>query len=214
MTTAKDQQLQRSIDTLAIPGVLIGHRVISQGDEQALLPEECEAFASSVLQVRRASGAARIVARELLQRVGISRAAVPKSKSGMPLWPNGIVGSLAHGSQFAVAAIAMRRDYRSLGIDIEPADVLDPDLLELVATPTERQFIDRDPYRGRVLFAAKEAVYKSVYPLDQTFLNHHDVKIDLPACIATVCSGRTVEFRYCLSPQIVVLAYISASRGP
>ena len=35
-----DPSLQRAIDALAVPGLLIGHRVISQGDELTLLHEE------------------------------------------------------------------------------------------------------------------------------------------------------------------------------
>ncbi len=213
MTTAKNPQLQRSIETMSMPGVLVGHRLISSGDEFALLPGEFGAFSGSVVKVRQASGAARIVARELLTDLGQPQGAVPKSQSGMPIWPSGIVGSLAHDAEVAVAAVALRRDFSSLGIDVEPAEFLDPDLLELVTTANERQKIHDDPYRGRLIFAAKEAVYKSVYPLDHIFLDHHDVEIDLSARTASVCNGRIVNFRYCLSSRIVVLAFISASTG-
>ena len=48
----------------------------------------------------------------------------------------------------------------------------------MVATRKERLKISDDPFRGRLLFVAKEAVYKAVYPLDQAFLDHHDVEID------------------------------------
>jgi len=57
-----DPSLQSAIDALSFPGIVIGHRLISPGDEDALLPEEAAAFASSVVKVRRASGSARIVA--------------------------------------------------------------------------------------------------------------------------------------------------------
>lgn len=210
MATARNPLLQRSIDALAVPGILVDHRLISPGDELALLPDERDAFATSIVNVRRASGAARIVARKLLTRLGQPQRAVPKSESGMPMWPEGIVGSLAHDSHVAVAAVALRRDYASLGIDVEPAEFLEPDLLDIVATARERQNIDDDPYRGRLLFAAKEAVYKAVNPLDHTFLDHHDVEVNLTGRTATICNGRIVDFRYCLSSHIVVLAYISA----
>lgn len=210
MTTAKNPLLQRSIDSLAVPGILVDHRLISPGDELALLPDELDAFAASVVKVRRASGAARIIARELLLRLGQIQRAVPKSASGMPIWPDGIVGSLAHDSQVAVAAMALRRDFFSLGIDVEPAELLDPDLLNLIATARERQSIEDDPYRGRLLFAVKEAVYKAVYPLDRAFLDHHDVEVYLAAGTAMVRNGRVVSFRYCVSTHIVVLAFISA----
>ncbi len=141
MTAARIPELQRSIDGMAVPGIFVDHRVIAHGDEFSLLPDELDAFVTSVEKVRRASGAARIVARELLLRLGQQQQAIPKSASGMPIWPSGIVGSLAHESEIAVAALAMRRDYSSLGVDVEPAQALEPDDLKIIATATERQMI-------------------------------------------------------------------------
>ncbi len=202
--------LQRAIDAISAPGIAIDHRLIVDGDELALLPDEIGAFAGSVLKVRRASGAARMVARKLLSRLGQTECAIPKSTEGMPVWPDGIVGSLAHDSTVAVAALASRREFTSVGIDVEPAAPLDPDLVEIVATVKERQNIADDPCGGRVLFAVKEAVYKAVYPLDRTFLDHHDVEVDFGSGTAVVRSGRTVSFRYCVATHIVALAFIAA----
>jgi 4'-phosphopantetheinyl transferase EntD len=102
----------------------------------------------------------------------------------------------------------MSRDVAALGIDVEPAEVLPPDLLEIVATRSELRRIDDDPYRGRLLFVAKEAVYKAVHPLDQTFLEHHDVEVDLTGRKAIVRHGRTVELRFCISTHLVVVAFL------
>ena len=63
--STKNSALQLAIDEIAIPNILIDHRVIASGDKSALLPEELGAFAASVIKVQRASGAARIVARTL-----------------------------------------------------------------------------------------------------------------------------------------------------
>ncbi len=208
MIAHTDSTLQSALDALALPGVAIGHRLISPGDENALLPKEAPAFAASVVKVRRASGAARIVARQLLMRLGERECALPKAASGAPIWPAGIVGSLAHDARVAVAAVGMNRDVAALGIDVEPAEVLPPDLLEMVATPRELRKIDDDPYRGRLLFVAKEAVYKAVHPLDQTFLEHHDVEVDLAGRKAIVRDGRTVELRFCISTHLVVVAFL------
>lgn len=208
MTESEESALQASIAALAVPGVVIGHRLISPGDEFALLAEEIAAFATSVEKVKRASGAARIVARGLMLQLGQAQQAVPKSESGAPIWPEGLVGSLAHDPEVAVAAMARRNDFPSLGIDVEPAKPLDDDLLNFVATVGERNRIAEDPCRGRVLFAVKEAVYKSLYPLDRTFLEHHDVEVNFAACTATTRTGRTVRFRYGLSSHIVALAFV------
>src|SRR5260221_4220759 len=97
--------LQVAIDALSLPGIIVGHRLISRGDENALWPEEIPAFTSSIDKVRRASGAARIVARQLLRRLGRPECALPRGSGGAPTWPRGITGSLAHDSSVAVAAV-------------------------------------------------------------------------------------------------------------
>jgi 4'-phosphopantetheinyl transferase EntD len=210
---ATTSQLARAIEAMSVPGILVDHRLIADGDELALLPAEVAAFAGSVLKVRRASGAARIVARMLLARFGRAPLAIPKSTAGMPVWPEGIVGSLAHDSKLAVAAMAAQHEFQSVGIDIEPAEPLAPDLLNIVATAKERDRIEDDPFRGRLLFSIKEAIYKAVYPLDRTFLDHHDVEVSLADSTAVVRNGRVVRFRHCAATHIVALAFIPAP-GP
>lgn len=208
MTTATDRGLHRAIDAISIPGALIGHRQIASGDEFALWPEEEAALARSVAKVKRASGAARIVARELMQQLGAQPQALPRGQAGAPIWPEGLVGSLAHDSSVAVAAIAKRENFLSLGIDIEPAEPLEAKLLPMVATSRELTRISDDPCRGRLLFATKEAVYKAAYPLDGHFLDHQDVEVDFAAGTAGTRTGKSIQFRYSVSTHILVLAYI------
>jgi 4'-phosphopantetheinyl transferase EntD len=205
--------LQVAIDALSLPGIIVGHRLISRGDENALWPEEIPAFTSSVDKVRRASGAARIVARQLLRRLGRPECALPRGSGGAPTWPTGITGSLAHDSSVAVAAVGMCSDMDGIGIDIEPAESLPTELLGLVATPRERLTIDNyDPYGGRLLFVAKEAVYKAVYPLDRTFLDHHDVEINFPDRKAITRNGRIVDLRFSIAAHIIALAFLPVLR--
>jgi 4'-phosphopantetheinyl transferase EntD len=210
MTLTTSPSLQQSINAMMVPGILVSHRMIMAGDEQALLPGEAGAFANSVSKVRRASAAARIAARDLFPRLGVPPQPIPKSRSGMPIWPTGIVGSLAHDSSVAVAAIALGRDFLAVGIDVEPDEPLDPDLIDIVATARERQTIGEDGHQARLLFSIKEAVYKAVYPLDGVFLDHDDVEVSLEAGTATVRNGRFLRFRYCIAANIVALAFIAA----
>src|SRR5262245_4508073 len=96
MTGTIDSSLQSALAELAVPSVMIGHRVIQPGDDRALLPQEAPAFAASVEKVRRASGAARVVARALLAQLGHPGWPVLKGTAGAPIWPARVVGSLAH----------------------------------------------------------------------------------------------------------------------
>jgi len=210
VTAAIDPTLQREIATLAVPGLLIGHRVITLGDENALIDEEAASITSSITQVRRASGAARIVARELLAQLGHTHARVPKDTSGAPVWPAGIVGSMAHDDRIAVAVVGLQRDVRALGVDIEPATPLPDDMLTLVGTAPELTGLAHDPLRGRLLFAVKEAVYKAAYPIDGTFLEFHDITVDLAGRKAVSKNGRVFTLHWCAGSHVVVLAFAQA----
>ena len=207
-TMSEEPSLERALDAVAVPGLLIGHRVISPGDEGALQDAEVASISSSIANARRASGAARMVARGLLARLGHPEAQVPKGAGGAPVWPVGVVGSLAHDDEIAVAAIGLQRDFASVGIDIEPARALPPDMLSLVATQSERRRIEDDLVKAKLLFALKEAVYKAVYPLDRVFLEFGDIEVDLAAGTATTRSGRTLALRSCMSSHIVALALV------
>jgi 4'-phosphopantetheinyl transferase EntD len=159
-------------------GVEIAARRIAAHDELALLPEEFEGFMNSDLGVRRQSGAARLAARTLLQRLGLPGYAIPKAPSGAPLWPSGIVGSLAHDATFALAAVGWAKAASSVGIDLEPNEPLPSRLDVYVATPRERKLYSAALLNSRHLFVAKEAVYKAAFPINGEALDFQDIEID------------------------------------
>jgi 4'-phosphopantetheinyl transferase EntD len=186
---------------------LAGHRVIAPGDGDALLPSERVAFQRSVAKVVRQSGAARIVARGLLGALGYTDAAIPKSGSGAPVWPAGVIGSMAHDEDVAVAAVARAGRFAGLGIDVEPAAPLPPGVSGLIATPAERRCYGADVIESRILFSIKEAVYKALNPLDGVFLDFQDVDVDLAARRATTRTGRTIGFVFTVTPRVVAIAF-------
>jgi 4'-phosphopantetheinyl transferase EntD len=188
---------------------MIGHRTIAAGDENSLLALEAGSFKRSVTQVRRQSGAARLVARELLAGFGILEAELPRSRSGAPVWPAGIVGSLSHDGEIAVAAVARAQIYAGIGIDVEPSLPLPPELVEMVATPAERRRYSPECVNSRVLFAAKEAIYKAQYPLDQAFLEFHDIEVDLELNQGLTRGGRHVAIAFTTVPRTIALAFIA-----
>jgi 4'-phosphopantetheinyl transferase EntD len=201
-----DAQLQQDLAALAGADLCIGHRVIQPDDAQALYPEEAVSMAARTLEARRASGAARLVARELMTRLGVKPGPIRGTPAGAPDWPRGLTGSFAHDETIAVAVVGRSRKYAGLGIDVEAATPLPSDMLDLVTTPRERTRLGEDPFRGRLHFAAKEAVYKAVQPLDGLFLEFHDIEVNLAARIATVRNGRTLALMPCISSRLVVVA--------
>ncbi|MBV6486826.1 MAG: hypothetical protein GHHEDOFH_00762 [Pseudorhodoplanes sp.] len=201
---ARDPALVCALRSLAPQAILVDHRLIAACDEDALLADEA---ATIVPARRRASGVARIVARKLAQRLGCGHVTFPRDEAGIVRWPPGIVGSLAHDERVAVAALARAANIAALGIDIEPAAPLPPDMLDLVASPHERAS-SADPLHGRLLFCVKEAVYKALYPRDRQFLEFDDITVDLAGCIATTRQGRTLRIAVSTSTHVVALAWI------
>lgn len=207
----QDISLARALAAIAPHGVRTGCRLIQSGDEAHLLPEEARSLPARQPAMRRASGAARWIAHRLLADIGCKDAAIPRTPSGAPVWPPGMTGSLAHDDDMAVAALAEIGDVRSLGIDVEPALPLSDDIFALVATPADRMDRADRPLAGRLLFAAKEAVYKAVYPLDREVLGYEDIAVDLDTGRATTRTGRKVSIVYCLAPRVVVLAFVGGA---
>jgi 4'-phosphopantetheinyl transferase EntD len=208
---AGDAALERAIAELAVPGVAIGYRRIQPGDETALLPAEQASIPSRLTERRRASGAARIVARQLLDQVGYPRCPIPRGADGAPIWPAGLTGSLAHDDEYAVAAVGRLADVGAIGIDIEPATPLPHEMIALVATAKELDDLGDDPLRLKLLFAAKEAVYKAQFPRDGAFLEFQDIEVDFARGQARTRTGRIVAVRYAVASHVIVLATTGAS---
>jgi 4'-phosphopantetheinyl transferase EntD len=192
--------------------ILVGARKIAPGDEAVLSLEEAASLGSSRTELRRASGAARVVARDALTRLGAPSSALVKDADGAPLWPSGYVGSLAHDATYALAAVAREKDVWALGADLEPDLPMAEEMVELVATPAERGRYDADLLRSAVLFVVKEAVFKAVFPREKCFLDYHDIEVDLHAGRARTRYGAIAEFIWARERQICALAAINAAR--
>jgi 4'-phosphopantetheinyl transferase EntD len=204
----EDKLLAAALKCIAPAGVLIGHRTITDGDEHALSTAEAAGFSTSTLKVRRQSGAARMAARELLGDLGYDKLSLPRKASGIPSWPPKIVGSMAHDDDIAVAAIARTDQFAALGIDIEPAQEIDRDLVTIVTTSSERRRYNSAILTSRLFFVIKEATYKALNPTDGRFLDFHDMEVDLCKKVCTTSSGKRVHFAYVTLPRVVALSFI------
>jgi 4'-phosphopantetheinyl transferase EntD len=157
------------------------------GDEtpSPLLPGEEAAVRSAVARRRLEFATGRRCAREALAKLGVPGAAIPSGRDREPLWPPGIVGSLTHCEGYRAAAVARERDLVSLGIDAEPHAPLPPGVLGMVALPQEAARLagltTADPAAcwDRLLFCAKESVYKAWFPLAHRWLGFTEADITL-----------------------------------
>lgn len=184
-------------------GISLGFKQICAGDEEALLPEETDSFLNCAEIVRRQSGAARSVARALLAKRGYDRFALPRRLGLAPIWPPGIVGSLAHCEDCATAAVADSSRISGVGIDIEPGLPLPNDVFNFIATPYEHLRFLSDSVQRRALFCAKEAAFKAAYALDGVPMEFYDIEIDEKFQIARTGYGREVGLRVLVQEYIV-----------
>ncbi|MBV8441443.1 MAG: 4'-phosphopantetheinyl transferase superfamily protein [Hyphomicrobiales bacterium] len=193
---------------LAAQGALIGARRIREGDEAGFLGPSPLAPAGS--KRRRAGGAARIVARRLIAELGGDPSApLARTPSGAPQWPDGLVGSLAHDNDFAVAAVAGRGRLKGIGVDIEPAEPLPEDIVDFVLSETERRLTDGDGLQRRLVFVAKEAVYKAVHPFDGSELEFEHVEVRLAEARATLHDGRVLSLVTHAGLKLIAVALLT-----
>src|SRR5262245_34936623 len=148
---------------------------------------DTEPYLSEAVSVRRAVpkrrrdfAAGRAAARSALAALGVASVAVPVGVGGAPQWPMGIVGSIAHCPGCCVAAVAFASACASLGLDVERAVPLPSELVPMVCTPAERVGLTQVPTvagcdAAKLVFSAKESVYKALYPLTGAFLEFDDV---------------------------------------
>lgn len=158
--------------------VVIGAR--SHSVEESLHPDEERLLGPGAVEKRRREfivgrSCARMAQEQLL---GIARG-VGRGGGREPIWPSGVVGSITHCEGFVAAAVGHANRYRSIGIDAEPAEPLPTDIAGRIVTPAEcrrLESIGRDiAAADRLLFCAKESVYKAWHPLTGRWLGFHDV---------------------------------------
>jgi enterobactin synthetase component D / holo-[acyl-carrier protein] synthase len=156
-----------------------------------LFPEEEALVARAVDKRRREFATARGCARSALATLGIPPAPILPGERGAPRWPAGIVGSITHCAGYRAAAVARDRDVLTIGLDAEPDESLPGDVPGEIFLPGERaRLCDLAAAApgtcwDRLLFCAKEAVYKAWFPLAHRWLGFEDADITINAADGT-----------------------------
>ncbi|MER5986824.1 4'-phosphopantetheinyl transferase superfamily protein [Streptomyces sp. NPDC001787] len=161
-----------------------------------LFPEERELVARSVSKRVNDFTTARACARRAMAGLGLPPVAVLRGRRGAPLWPAGIIGSLTHCDGYRAAALARAADALSLGIDAEPHAPLPAGVADLISLPSERRWTapsasgdDGAVHWDRLLFSAKESVFKAWYPVTGTELDFDEAEITFDRA----AGGRAME---------------------
>lgn len=153
--------------------------------------EERRALAGAAAIRRREFACGRACAHRALHRLGAPDVPILIGSHREPLWPPGFVGAIAHTRTLACACAAAARDTAGLGLDVEDASTsLDAGQRRLVFSAAEAEEIAslRDDLPAAVLiFSAKEAVFKALFPHTGVPLEFADVQVTLDV------AGRSFE---------------------
>lgn len=103
--------------------------------------EDGEAGTAAMEQRRVEFALGRNCARLALAALGAPSTALTRSANGVPLWPDGFTGSISHCASLGCAAVGRARDVRGLGIDVEPAEPFEKELVQRVCRRDELQRI-------------------------------------------------------------------------
>jgi 4'-phosphopantetheinyl transferase EntD len=163
------------------------------GDDPAvvLLAEESAVVARAVESRRREFATVRACARSALARLGLPPAAILPGPRGAPQWPDGVVGSMTHCAGYRAAAIARAAEVLTIGVDAEPDEPLPPGVLDLIALAPEKDRVASLAAAApgtcwdRLLFSAKESVYKAWFPLTARWLDFSEAMITIEPLAGT-----------------------------
>jgi len=150
-----------------------------------LYPEEQALILRAADQRRREFTTVRSCARAALAKLGLPPAPILRGEDGAPIWPAGVVGSMTHCRAYRAAVVARASAVCSVGVDAEPNEPLPPDVMDVVVREDERAWVSclqatsPEVNWDRLLFSAKESVFKTWYPLKRRWLDFNQVAITI-----------------------------------
>ncbi len=166
-----------------LPAAVVAAEAYDDPPEAVLLPEEEAVIVKAVDKRRREFTTVRHCARQALARLGRPPVAIIPGERGAPQWPAGVVGSMTHCAGYRAAVLADAGEVVSVGIDAEPHVALPDGVLDAVSSADERVHLAAlaaehpDVHWDKALFAAKESVYKTWFPLTHKWLGFSDARI-------------------------------------
>jgi 4'-phosphopantetheinyl transferase EntD len=166
-----------------LPAVVSSVEAFADPPGAVLLGEETVIVANAVDKRRREFTTGRSCARRALAELGLPLVPILAGERGAPQWPPGVVGSITHCAGYRAAAVAHSHDMLTLGLDAEPDGPLPDGVLAAISSAGERARL-RDLAAAvpgicwdRLLFSAKESVYKAWFPLTRRWLDFDEAEV-------------------------------------
>lgn len=183
--------MRASIVGRVLPGPIAAVEAFSDDPDERCFPGEEDLVAKAGAARRGEFITARRCARQALQLIGRPAVAIRPGPRREPRWPSDIVGSITHCPGYRAAAIASASSFDGIGIDAEPHRPLPPRVVERITAAGEPEMLaglhreHPDVHWDRLLFSAKEAVYKAWFPLTRRWLGLRDARLFVDAATCT-----------------------------
>jgi len=152
-----------------------------------LLPEEqaiAESFSSQKRRTEFTLG--RIYAHVALSRFGLeSEPLLRNPETREPCWPDSVWGSITHSAGFAAVAVGLKKEIKGVGIDLESfSRSVDFKIERHVCVDSELTWLESLPIKQanralRIIFSAKESIFKCIYPFTKTYLSFKDAAVSI-----------------------------------
>jgi 4'-phosphopantetheinyl transferase EntD len=178
------------IEEILLPAVAAAEEFGDRPDA-VLFPAEQAVIGRAVERRRREFATGRACARAALARLGHPPVAILPGERGSPGWPPGIVGSITHCAGYRAAAVGKAAEVLAIGLDAEPDQPLPDGVLGAISLVAERATLGDlarsapGPNWDRLLFCAKESVYKAWFPLTGRWLGFEQAHITLDPAAGT-----------------------------
>jgi len=142
-----------------------------------LCAEEEALIDGAVSKRQREFRAGRNAAHEALRQLHAPQHAILRGNRREPLWPAGYLGTIAHCRDLCVAACANEGKIAGLGIDVESLSPLPKGVERYVHTDTEQSRLEQQALPQKLVFSAKESLYKCYYPLLGRYFGFQSVSL-------------------------------------
>lgn len=109
-----------------------------------------------------------------------------------PEWPEGLIGSISHTQDYAVAIVGGKSKVSRIGVDLESIRTVASvaNLSGMISVMAERMLLSHLPVELglALLFSAKESLYKSLYPQANVYFDYLDAElVDLSESSVALC---------------------------
>ena len=165
------------------PAGVVGAELSGEAPAGLLTASELNAVSHCAAKRISDFSAGRLCARRALEAFGLTNVSLLPAPDRLPMWPEAFTGSITHTEGYSAAVVTRRGTHLSLGVDSEAIVRVHPELWPRVLGAAELEHVHALPEdsRGTVAalrFAAKEAFYKSQYPLTGEWLEFEDIRIE------------------------------------